>query len=246
MTVPGERLAGLKVLLTGATGGVGRALAERLGGGGADLILLGRRAGELEALADSVGGRAHVGDLCDRTYLGSLTSHVAELWGEPPDVLVNNAGAFELAPVTETDPETFETLLSVNLRVPFELVRALLPGMLRRGSGQLVTIGSIAGRTAFPGNAAYAASKFGLRGLHEVLVEELKGTGVKATWVEPSAVDTPMWNSIGPDDRPDLPSRRQMLRPDAVAQAVIFAIAQPADVTIEVISIRANVRSDRT
>jgi NADP-dependent 3-hydroxy acid dehydrogenase YdfG len=246
VTIPEERLTGVKVLLTGATGGVGQALAERLGASGADLILQGRRAGDLEALADSVGGRAHAGDLSERTYLGSLASYVADRWGEPPDVLINNAGAFELAAVTETDPDTFEALLSVNLRAPFELVRALLPGMLRRGSGQLVTIGSVAGRAAFPGNAAYAASKFGLRGLHEVLVEELKGTGVKATWVEPSAVDTPLWNSIDPDDHADLPSRRQMLRPEAVAQAVIFAIAQPADVTIEAISIRANIASDRT
>lgn len=246
MTVPQERLAGLKVILTGATGGVGRALAERLGACGSDLILLGRRAGELEALADSLGARAHAGDLCDRIYLDSLRNRVADLWGEAPDVLVNNAGAFELAPVTETDPETFEDLVSVNLRVPFELVRALLPDMLRRGSGQLITIGSVAGRVAFPGNAAYAASKFGLRGLHEVLVEELKGSGVKATWVEPSAVDTPMWNSIGPDDRPDLPSRSQMLRPEAVAEAVVFAIAQPPNVTIEGISIRANIVGDRT
>ena len=246
MTSPEERLAGVKVLLTGATGGVGRALAGGLGAGGADLLLHGRRAAELEALADSVGGRAHAGDLTNRSYLGRLVCYAMDLWGEAPDVLINNAGAFELASVTETDPDTFDALLSVNLRVPFELARALLPAMLGRGSGHLVTIGSVAGRAAFPGNAAYAASKFGLRGIHEVLVEELKGTGVKATWVEPSAVDTPMWNSIDPDERADLPSRRQMLRPEAVARAVAFAIAQPADVTIETISIRANIGIDRT
>jgi len=233
-----------KVLLTGASGGLGRAVAERLGRSGADLALVGRRSELLSELAATVEGRALAGDLTDRSFVASLAAHVTEVWGGPPDVLINNAGDFDLAPVTQTDPETFERLLIVNLRVPFELVRALLPGMLARGSGLIVNVGSIAGRVAFPGNAAYSASKFGLRGLHEVLVEELKGTGVRASWIEPAAVNTPLWDSLDPDARSDLPSRAQMLRPEAVAEAVLFAIEQPADVTIESISIRANIRSD--
>lgn len=235
---------GRKVLLTGATGGVGRALVERLGELGADLMLLGRRGDELRSLAESSGAQALAGDLTDRAFVASLAAHVVELWGEPPDVVINNAGDFALAPIVETDAETFERLLAINLRVPFELTRALLPGMLRRRSGHIVNVGSIAGRVAFPGNVAYSASKFGLRGVHEVLVEELKGTGVKASWIEPSAVDTPLWDHLDPDARADLPSRAQMLRPEAVAAAVIFVIDQPDDVTIESISLRASIRGD--
>lgn len=244
MRGPVADLAGVRIVLTGATGGLGRALAHRLSDAGAELALVARRGQELESLSDSVGGRAFIGDLTDRAFLGSLAAHLVESWGDAPDVLLNNAGAFHLAPVTETDAESFERLLTVNLRVPFELVRSFLPAMLERGAGHVVTIGSVAGRQAFPGNAAYSSSKFGLRGLHEVLVEELKGTGVRATWIEPSAVDTPLWDPLEPDRRQDLPSRRHMLRPEAVAEAVLFAIRQPDDVTVESIAVRANVRVD--
>ena len=233
-------LAGRRIVLTGATGGIGLAVAQRLARSDAELLLLGRRAQALEALASDLRALAVVGDLTDRSFMSDLPGRVAELWGVAPDILINNAGAFELAPFSSTDPTTFENLLAVNLRVPFELARAWLPDMIDRGSGQIVNVGSIAGRIAFAGNAAYSASKFGLRGLHEVLVEELHGTGVRATWVEPSAVNTPLWDRFDPDSRPDLPSREHMLVPGAVAEAVHFAVSRRDDVTIEEIVVRAN------
>jgi len=238
----GGDLAGRRIVLTGATGGVGRAVAQRLALSDAELLLIGRRAHALEALASELRALAVVGDLTDRSFVSGLSGRVAELWGAAPDVLINNAGAFELAPLGNTDPVTFEKLLAVNLQAPFELVRLWLPEMMERGSGQIVNVGSIAGRIAFAGNAAYSASKFGLRGLHEVLVEELHGTGVRATWVEPSAVDTQLWDRFEPDSRPDLPSRENMLAPEAVAEAVHFAVSRQDDVTIEEIVVRANPR----
>jgi hypothetical protein len=91
--------------------------------------------------------------------------------------------------------EAFDRMIAVNLRAAFLLMRAFVPGMLARGRGHIVTIGSVAGRQAFPSNGAYSASKFGVRGLHAVLAAELRGTGVRATFVEPAATDTPLWDA---------------------------------------------------
>ena len=239
MEIAGD-LSGLKVVLTGATGGVGRAVADRLARAGAEMLVIGRRPEPLEELASRHGARALVGDITERRFVDRFAVRLKELWDGGPDVLVNNAGLFELAPLGETGSEVFERLLAVNLRAPFELIRACLPGMLARGSGQIVNVGSVAGRRAFPGNAAYSASKFGLRGLHEVLVEELRGTGLRATWIEPSAVDTPLWDRFDPDGRADLPSRVEMLEPAAVAEAVFYALSQPEGVAVEEVVIRAN------
>lgn len=236
----GAELSGLKVVLTGATGGVGRAVAKRFAEAGAEILLIGRRAEPLEELASQLGATSLVGDIAEQQFVDRFSERLRASWDSGPDVLVNNAGLFELASFEETGRGTFERLLAVNLRAPFELIRACLPGMLARGSGHVVNVGSIAGRRAFPGNAAYSASKFGLRGLHEVLVEELRGTGLRTTWIEPSAVDTPMWDRFDPDSRADLPSRAEMLEPQAVAEAVLFAVAQPKDVAVEEIVIRAN------
>ena len=118
------------------------------------------------------------------------------------------------------------------------MIRAALPGMLERKSGVIVNIGSVAGRQAFPDNGAYAASKFGLRGLHEVLLEEIKGTGVGAALVEPGAVDTPMWDPLDPDADPGLPSRDQMLAAEDVAEAVRFVVTRPPGVAIPLLQVQ--------
>jgi NADP-dependent 3-hydroxy acid dehydrogenase YdfG len=96
-----------------------------------------------------------------------------------------------------------------------------------------VNIGSIADRVAFPENGAYAASKFGLRGLHEVLRAELRGSGVRATLVSPGPVDTSLWDEIDPDHRPGFAPRSSMLSADAVAQAVIYVVTQPAEINVD-------------
>ena len=106
--------------------------------------------------------------------------------------------------------------------------------MRARKRGHIISIGSIADRVAFPENAAYAASKFGLRGLHEVLRAELAGSGVRATLVSPGAVDTPLWDEIDPDNRARVSRRaRTMLQPSAVADAVLFAVTQPSSVNVD-------------
>lgn len=127
----------------------------------------------------------------------------------------------------------FTDALQVNLLGPYRLAQPILLAMQQRGSGHVVTIGSIADRTAFPGNVAYAASKFGARAVHEVLREETRGSGVRATLVSPGPVDTAIWDEIEPDTRPGFTPRARMLRPEAVADAVLYAVTRPDAVNID-------------
>ncbi|HEY8470408.1 MAG TPA: SDR family NAD(P)-dependent oxidoreductase, partial [Longimicrobiales bacterium] len=104
-------------------------------------------------------------------------------------------------------------------------------------SGHVVTVGSIAGRHAFPHNGAYAASKFGVRGLHAVLDAELRGTGVRATLIEPAATDTGIWDAVDRERHPDLPPREKMLSPRAVADAIVYAVTRPPEVAVRTLAL---------
>jgi NAD(P)-dependent dehydrogenase (short-subunit alcohol dehydrogenase family) len=230
---------GRTVIVTGASRGIGRATAEAFARAGAWVGMIARSEAALAEAAHQVGGHAIAADISVAADVHRLTDYLVDLLGDVPDVLVNAAGAFGLAPFAETEPEVFDRLVSANLRGPFLLTRAFLPLMLARRSGLIVNIGSVAGRQAFPGNAAYSATKFGLRGMHEVLAAELRGSGVRATLVEPAATDTPLWDALDPDARDDLPSRAQMLRSEDVARAVLFAADQPPEVEIPLLAIRS-------
>jgi NADP-dependent 3-hydroxy acid dehydrogenase YdfG len=124
-------------------------------------------------------------------------------------------------------------MLSLNLVAPYRLMHALLPGMRARASGHVITIGSIADRAAYPENAGYAAGQFGARAMHEVVRQELRGSGVRASLVSPAPVDTALWDAIDPDSRPGFPARAQMLQAAAVADAVCWVATRPADVNID-------------
>ena len=235
----GDELKGKTALVTGASRGIGLAVARTLAQAGAWVGMVARTEAALVQAAREVGGHPIPADVTSPGAVHGLTGYVTELLGDTPDILVNSAGAFSLAPLAETDPDDFERQVAVNLRGPFLLIRAFLPLMLARGAGHVVNVGSVAGRVAFPGNAAYGASKFGLRGLHEVLAQEIRGTGVRATLVEPAATDTPLWDPLDPDAREDLPSRAQMLSPDDVARVVLFAVSQPPGVELPVVSVQS-------
>lgn len=223
-------------LVTGASRGIGLEIARALRARGTNVIMVARTRDRLEREAAAIGGTARVADLASQAQIDRLLADVVGEAG-PPDVLVNAAGAFGLASIAQTSIDAFDEMIAANLRAPFVMIRALLPLMLERGSGHVVSIGSISGRHAFPANGAYSASKFGLRGLHEVLDVELKGSGVRATLIEPAATDTPLWDAIDYERNPGLPARAQMLAPAAVAAAVLFAIDQPADATIKYLGV---------
>lgn len=224
-------LAGRSALVTGASRGIGRAVATVLAAAGARLTLLARDATQLEALAADLHAKAI---RCDVGKGSDVERALAEI-GESPDIVVNNAGLFQPLPIDATTEDAFELALAVNLMAPFRLVRALLPSMRQRGRGDFVSIGSIADHTAFPGNAAYGASKHGLRALHDVLRMELRGTGVRVTLVSPGPVDTSLWDEIDPDSRDGFTPRARMLSPNAVAAAVLYAVSQPPEVDVELV-----------
>ena len=233
--MPTNALADITAVVTGASRGIGLAIARALIGAGARVALVARSDDALRAHAQSLGNRALVVtcNVNDPAAIESAADHVEREFGYPPQILVNNAGAFELAPVEQTDPAMFAATIDTNLVAPFLLVRAFLPAMRVRRRGHIVTIGSIADRAAFPENAAYAASKHGVRALHEVLRLELRGTGIRASLVSPGPVDTALWDAIDPDHRPGFTPRADMLRPEAVADAVLFTVTQAADVNID-------------
>jgi len=219
-------------VVTGASRGIGAAIAAALRTAGARVIRAAR------SLAD---GR-HEGyddlrcDVSDAASVEALARRVRDEHGVP-EIVVSNAGAFILKPLEQTTPAELDGQIGANLRGPFSVARAFLPRMRDAGRGAFITLGSIADYVAFPENTAYAASKFGLRGLHEVLRAELTGTGVRSTLVSPGPVDTAMWDALDPDSRPGFTPRARMLQPEAVAAAVVFAIEQPAEVNVDEIRI---------
>ena len=223
-------LAGRVAVVTGASRGIGAAIAAALVESGATVVRLAR------SLADGEDGPYFnlTTDLTDAVLLKRATDEVLAEFG-PPHIVVNNAGGFLLRLFEETTPEEFEEQLAINLVAPFNLTRALLPAMRSAGRGHLVTIGSIADHLALPENAAYAASKYGLRGLHETLVAEYRGIGIKFTLISPGPTDTELWNEFDPDRRAGFTPRARMLKPGDVADAVNYAITRPANVTVELI-----------
>jgi NADP-dependent 3-hydroxy acid dehydrogenase YdfG len=227
-------LVGQSALITGASRGIGAAVARALAVEGARVVLLARTGESLAREAAAIGELALPlpCDLASPAQVQRALEIIAVQVGTP-DILVSNAGAFALGAVGSMSPEEAEQMLQVNLAAPYRLLHALVPLMRARGHGHVVTIGSVADRHAYPENAAYAASKFGARAMHEVMREELRGSGVRATLVSPAPVDTTLWDAIQPETRPGFPSREQMLRPEAVAEAVRWAVTRPVDVNID-------------
>jgi NADP-dependent 3-hydroxy acid dehydrogenase YdfG len=228
-------LGGKTAVVTGASRGIGAGIAEALGAQGVRVALVARNETKLKERAARIKGSIPV--TCDVTDLASVeraTKRIASELNGAPDILVNNAGVFSVAVVEETTAETFVDTINTNLVGPFLFVHAFLGDMKKRKGGHIVTIGSISDRTIFTGNAAYSAAKFGLRAVHEVLRAELRGTGVRTSLISPAATDTEMWNSVTVTDPVANPhSKRPMLDPDDVVQAVMFALNQPERVNVD-------------
>ncbi|MCV7146568.1 SDR family NAD(P)-dependent oxidoreductase [Mycobacterium riyadhense] len=219
--------AGKRVLVTGASSGVGAALARRLAAAGAVVGLIARRRDRLaEVLADcrttSPASAMWVADLADTSF-GAPGSLALQAWHELGgiDVLVNNAAIPKRRAVTSLKPDEVEAVMRVNFIAPMRLTLALLPRMLARRSGIIVNVSSVAGRLAVVHESAYCASKFALCGWSEALAIDLAGTGVSVKLIEPGPVDTEIW------DRPDNdePSYRgPKVTPDEVADGIIAAL----------------------
>jgi NAD(P)-dependent dehydrogenase (short-subunit alcohol dehydrogenase family) len=221
-------LAGRVALVTGASRGIGAAVAEALGAAGGTVVRVARSLGDgwQDGRLDL---RADLTDEAQAARMGERVRHEAGI----PDVVVHAAGSFLLKPLADTTAAEFEAQLAVNLRAAFLVARELLPPMAALGRGTFVSVGSVADHVGLPENAAYAAAKYGLRGLHETLVAEYRGTGVRLTLVSPGATDTSIWDPFNPDQRPGFPSRDAMMRPADVAEAVLFAVTRPPSVQVD-------------
>jgi short-subunit dehydrogenase len=216
---PRPDLSGKTALVTGATGGLGNAIARALHARGATVRLSGRRAEVLEELRAELGERAEIvpADLVDAGEVARLADASHDV-----DVLVANAALPGSGRFAEYTTEEVDRALAVNLRAPMELTRALLPHMLERDSGHLVYIASVSGKVAVGGSSVYSATKFGLRGFAFALHDELRRTGVGVTTVFPGFIrDAGMYA----ETKAKLPPGMGTRTPDQVAEAVLTGIA---------------------
>jgi short-subunit dehydrogenase len=209
-------VGGRSVLVTGASGGVGAATARALAARGARVIVTGRRVSELEALASSIGGRAVAVDLGAVDGPARLVSEAGDA-----DVLVANAALSQAGELTSLSPEEVDAVLAVNLRAPVMLARLLGERMAARGSGHIVFVSSLQGKSASPLSSVYTATKFGLRGFALSLRLDMADHGVGVSCVSPGFVsDAGMFADSGAP----LPPGVRTVSPEAVAAAIVRAI----------------------
>ena len=232
MTLP---LEGRSALVTGASRGIGEACARALGALGARVVLVSRREEALKRLAAELRHGAVVlpSDLAAPTAADQVAHVTRAALGGAPDIVVHAAGSFPMSAVEAVSDAELDTALALNVAAPLRLTRAFLPAMRDRASGHIVTIGSVADRSVFPSNAAYAASKHAVRAVHETLRAETRGSGIRATIVSPAATDTELWDPHEPDASPHLPSRHEMLKAADIAEAVAWAVTRPPHVDVE-------------
>jgi len=215
-----------RIVLTGANGGIGRLVGEQLAAKGARLCRLVR--GDTMGTTPTnltVGHDSQVLTLaCDITQADQRThaiDTVQQAWGGI-DILINLAGVLDFTPFHKMDPAMLHRMIEVNVEAPMQLANAVLPGMIGRGRGRIVNVGSMFGSIGFPFFAAYSATKFALRGYSQALRRELAGTGVGVTYVAPRAVNTP----LNPPIVHQMAARGMMHmdEPEPVAAAIVRAI----------------------
>ena len=227
-------LSGASALVTGASGGIGGAIARRLASEGVDLILAGRDRDRLDDAANAIrsaGGRAEVsvGDLTQTGDLAALLAFLERRDGV--DLLIHCLGAYHAATVEETPVAALDRQLDVNLRAPWELTRRLLPA-LRRRRGQIVFVNSTVGVSAKAGVGAYSAAKHGLRALADALRDEVNPDGVRVLTVYPGRTASEMQREVRRlEGEPYRPER--LVQPDDVAEMVVAALvlSRTAEVT---------------
>jgi len=218
-----ERLAGQVAVVTGASRGIGLAIARRLGQMGARVSLCARNAANLERAASDLRA-AGIQVLALRTdvtrgdEVASLVSETQRTFG-PVDILVNNAGIGIFGPFQEQTEADWNAIMDTNLKSVFLVSRAVAPGMIRRKTGHIINIGSLAGKSAFANGAVYCASKWGLLGLTGCMAEELRAHGIRVSAICPGSVATEFSPHAG-----KVPAR--MLQPEDVAHAVAALVTQ--------------------
>jgi 3-oxoacyl-[acyl-carrier protein] reductase len=225
-------LTGKRALVTGASGGIGGAIARALHGQGATVTLSGTREAPLEALAGELGERAFVAtcDLSDADSVEALPKRATELMGGV-DILVNNAGVTRDQLFMRMSDEDWETVLRVNLTAAFRLSRGVLRGMMKARLGRIVSVTSVVGATGNPGQGNYAASKAGLVGMSKSLAAEVAGRGITVNCVAPGFIETAMTGGLPEAQKEKLlgaiPAGR-MGAPEEIAACVAFLASAEA------------------
>ena len=246
MKLQDKKLQDSVALVTGASSGIGEATALALAGEGAKLVLVARRLERLEALAEKIasdGGSAVTvaADLRDAAAAQTCIDKSLEAFGRL-DILVNNAGVMFLSPIERTRPEDWAQMIEINLLGLMYLSRAALIRMREQGSGHIVNISSVSGRSAGPLQSGYNASKWGVNGFSEALRREAHKDGVRVTVIEPGVVATELTDHI-PDEetRTNYEARVGEMEPlesEDVAAAILYAVTQPRRVNVNEILIR--------
>ncbi len=226
------RLDGRAALVTGASGGLGAAIARTLHAQGAAVALSGTRREALDALVAELGERAHAcpADLRDAGAAEALVA-AAEATCGPLHVLVNNAGLTRDMLALRMKDDDWDAVLDVDLSAPFRLARAALRGMLKRRAGRIIGISSIVGATGNPGQANYAAAKAGLVGMSKALAQEVGSRGITVNVVAPGFIETPMTDALTADQRGKLTAAiplGRMGQPGDVAAAVLYLASDEA------------------
>ncbi len=225
-------LQGKHVLITGASRGIGAAMARSFAKAGVRVSLAARSAEALAALATELQGTAFPIDLLDPAAVDALIPRVEREVG-PIDILVNNAGLESSQWLAHEDPQWIRDVVRLNLEAPLVLTRAVLPGMLARGRGSVVFTSSLAGTAGFPGMAVYSATKAGLNNAAAALRLELRDTPVSVTLIAPGPVDTRMWTTLEAQNDFDPMLRRLNLlhvipkkSPTTIATRTVRAVAK--------------------
>ena len=220
-----EKLTNKKILITGATGGIGSETAKLLAGSGAVLFLTGRKSDQLKALAETLkipAERLFITDLTDEYAINTMAASILEQAGNL-DILINAAGLGIIKPIEQLSLQEFTRTLNANLVGAFLLVKAFLPAMKEAKKGLIINIPGVLGKVPMSGAAAYSASKFGLVGMMQSIREELKRTEIRITNLFLGGVDSPFWDAIDLRVQKD-----KMIRSEEAARAIWFLCQQPA------------------
>ena len=243
-----SKLAGQVVILTGAGSGIGRATALMLAAEGATVVAAGRRRAPLDALVAEItrtGGRAEsrIADVGDPDQARALVRSTLERHGKV-DVLVNNAGSSsKVRNVRWVDREEWERVFAVNMTGVYALIQAVLPDMIARGGGTIVTVSSVAAlRPGLLGGAPYGAAKAAVRNLMGHVHTVLRDKGIRATTIMPAEVDTPILDNrpLPPDTR----ARATMMQPEDVAAAILLCVTLPARTVVEEMILSPTIQRD--
>ena len=236
-------LSGKTALVTGASGGIGGAIAKALHGQGAAVVLSGTRADALEALKAELGSRAHIAtcNLSDPASVEALPKAAEAALGAPIDILVNNAGITRDNLVLRMKDDEWDQVIAVNLTAAFRLSRAVLRGMMKKRWGRIIQISSLVGATGNPGQGNYAAAKAGLVGMSKSLAAEVASRNITVNVVAPGFVQTAMTEVLD-DKYKELIAQRipagRMGTPEEIAAAVLYlASPEAAYVTGETIHV---------